>query len=61
MEDYKYKELLINVDEEIKKYENLKEEDIELIKLYFSELNEISNECSLSEITFIRGRKKKEN
>lgn len=61
MEDYKYKGILINVNEEIKKYENLKEEDIELIKLYFAELNEISNECSLSEITFIRGRKKKEN
>lgn len=57
----KYKDVLINVDEETQKYEMLKKEDIAIMELYFDELREISNECALSEYSFGRGRKKNEN
>lgn len=61
IEESKYKGVLINVDEETQKYEMLKQEDMALMKLYFIELNEISNGCAFPEHSFGRGRKKNEN
>ena len=61
IEESKYKGILINIDEETQKYETQKKEDIALMKLYFIELNEISNACALSNYSFGRGRKKNEN